>query len=75
MLHHLVIRKIKKHEFQYILLWAGARWMLWSMDVGPYVVDMSLFSGFVDGMRWILVQDNMGMALVDVPQRYVPRCL
>jgi hypothetical protein len=37
---------------------ARARWMLWSEDVGPEVVDLSSFHDFVDGMRRFLVQDN-----------------
>jgi hypothetical protein len=36
----------------------GARWMLLSEDVGPEVVNLSLFPDFVDGMRWILVQGS-----------------
>jgi hypothetical protein len=39
---------------------AGARWMLWSKDAGPEVVELSLFLDFVDGLRRILVQDNAG---------------
>jgi hypothetical protein len=35
---------------------ARVRWMLWSTDAGPEVVDLSLFPDFVDGIRWILVQ-------------------
>jgi hypothetical protein len=27
------------------------RWMLWNEDVGPEVVDLSIFVDFVDGMR------------------------
>jgi hypothetical protein len=42
---------------------AEARWFLWSEDVGPEVVDLSFFSDFVDGRRWILVQDNTGTSL------------
>jgi hypothetical protein len=30
--------------------------MLWIKDVGPKVVDLSLFPDFVGGMRWFLVQ-------------------
>jgi hypothetical protein len=30
---------------------ARARWMLWSNDVAPTVVDLSLLPDFVDGMR------------------------
>jgi hypothetical protein len=37
-----------------------ARWMLWSEDVGPEVVELSLILDFVDGMRRILVQGSMG---------------
>jgi hypothetical protein len=37
-------------------LGAGARWVLWSTDVGPEVVDLSLFPDFVEGIRWLLVQ-------------------
>jgi hypothetical protein len=37
-----------------------ARWMLWSEDVGPEVVELSLILDFVDGMRQILVQGSMG---------------
>jgi hypothetical protein len=46
--------------------------MLWSTEVGLKVVVLSLFSDSVDGMRWILVEDSMGMSPVDVPQRHVP---
>jgi hypothetical protein len=42
----------------------------WSEGGGSIVIP-----DFVDGMRWILVQDNTGTSLVDVPQRHVPRCL
>jgi hypothetical protein len=38
-----------------MVLGAGARWMLWSEDIGPEVVDLSFFPDFVVGMRWILV--------------------
>jgi hypothetical protein len=31
--------------------------MLRSEDVGPKVVDLALFPDFIDGMRWILVQE------------------
>jgi hypothetical protein len=41
-------------------LGAGARWMLWSENVGPEMVDLSLFPDFVNEMRWILVQSNTG---------------
>jgi hypothetical protein len=34
---------------------AGARWFLWSNDVGSEVVDPSFFSDFVEGRRRILV--------------------
>jgi hypothetical protein len=34
---------------------AGKRWILWSEDVGPEVVDLSLFVDFIDGNRLILV--------------------
>jgi hypothetical protein len=44
------------------LLAAGARWFLWSKDVGPEVVDLSFFSDFVDWRRWVLVQDSMEMS-------------
>jgi hypothetical protein len=27
---------------------AGARWVLWSTDAGPEVVDLSLFPDFID---------------------------
>jgi hypothetical protein len=30
---------------------------LFEEDVSPEVVDLSLFLGFVDRMRWILVED------------------
>jgi hypothetical protein len=40
------------------LLAAGARWFLWSKDVGPEVVDLSFFSDFVDWRRRVLVQDS-----------------
>jgi hypothetical protein len=39
---------------------AGARWVLWSEDVDPEVVDLSLFSYFMGGMRWFLVQGSTG---------------
>jgi hypothetical protein len=39
---------------------AGARWILWSEDVGPKVVDLPYFPNFADGMRLFLVQDSMG---------------
>jgi hypothetical protein len=42
------------------MLAAGARWLLWSKDVGLEVVDLSFFSDFVDRRRWVLVQDSMG---------------
>jgi hypothetical protein len=42
---------------------AGARWFLWSNDVGSEVVDLSFFSDFVEGRRRILVQDNTGTSL------------
>jgi hypothetical protein len=35
---------------------AGARWVLWSTDAGPEVVDLSLFPDFVVRIRWLLVQ-------------------
>jgi hypothetical protein len=40
------------------MLAAGARWLLQSKDVGPEAVDLSFFSDFVDGRRWVLVQDS-----------------
>jgi hypothetical protein len=39
---------------------AGARWILWSEDVGPEVVGLSHFPDFIGGMRWILVQGSTG---------------
>jgi hypothetical protein len=44
----------------YPTLAARARWFFWSEDVGPKVVDFSLFSDFVYGRRQILVQDSTG---------------
>jgi hypothetical protein len=41
----------------------GARWMLWSKEVGPKVVVLPLF---LDGMRRILVHDSTGTSPVDV---------
>jgi hypothetical protein len=41
-------------------LGAGARWVLWSEDVGPEVVDLSLFPDFVGGIWWFLVQGSTG---------------
>jgi hypothetical protein len=38
----------------------GARCFFWSKYVGPEVVDLSFFSGFVDGRCQILVQDSTG---------------
>jgi hypothetical protein len=38
----------------------GTRWMLWSEDVPPEVVDLSLFPDFVDRMWWVLVQGSRG---------------
>jgi hypothetical protein len=39
-------------------LGVGARWMLWSENVGPEVMDLSSFLYFVGGMQRFLVQDN-----------------
>jgi hypothetical protein len=36
--------------------------MLWSEDVGPEMVDLSLFPDFVDEIHWIFVQDRMRMS-------------
>jgi hypothetical protein len=41
--------------------------VLWSEDVAPEVVDLSLLFVFIDEMRWFLVQGSTGMSLVDVP--------
>jgi hypothetical protein len=38
----------------------GARWFLWSNDVGLEVVDLSFFCDFLEGRWRILVQDNTG---------------
>jgi hypothetical protein len=51
-----------RSSFSTTALGIGARWMFWSEDIGPEVVDMSLFPDFVDGMRWILLQARMGMS-------------
>jgi hypothetical protein len=42
------------------MLAVGARWFLWSEDVGPATVDLSFFSDVVDGRRRVLVQDSTG---------------
>jgi hypothetical protein len=42
------------------VLGIGAMWMLWSENVGPEVVDLSLFPDFVEWIRWILVQGSTG---------------
>jgi hypothetical protein len=42
------------------VLGARARWVLWSEDVGPEVVDLSLFPDFIGGMRWFLFQGSTG---------------
>jgi hypothetical protein len=34
--------------------------VLWSEDVGPEVMDLSLFPDFIGGMRWFLVQESTG---------------
>jgi hypothetical protein len=39
---------------------AGARWVLWSEDVRPEVLDLLLFPDFIGGMRWFLIQGSTG---------------
>jgi hypothetical protein len=39
---------------------AGARWFLYSKDVGSEVVNLSFFSDFIDGRKRVLVQDSTG---------------
>jgi hypothetical protein len=51
---------------------AGARWFPWREDVSPEVVDLPFFSDFVDGRRWVLVQDSTGTSPVDVAHQHVP---
>jgi hypothetical protein len=53
--------------YRWPLLAAGARWFLWSEDIGLEVVDLSFFSDFVDGRQRILVQDN---TYGDIPSRH-----
>jgi hypothetical protein len=48
-------------SFSVAALGAGARWVLWSEDVGPEVVDLSFFPYFMGGMWWFLVQGSTGM--------------
>jgi hypothetical protein len=43
----------------------GARWVLWSKDVDPQVVDLY----YSLTMRWIFVQGSTGRPPVDVPHR------
>jgi hypothetical protein len=57
------------------VLRARARWMFWSKNFDPKVVDLLLFTNFVDGMWWILVKDSTRHPSVDVPQQYVYWCL
>jgi hypothetical protein len=45
-----------------VALGARARRLLWSKEVGPEVMDLSLFSNFIDRMRQILVQVKHGDA-------------
>jgi hypothetical protein len=49
-------------SFSAATLGTGVRWVLWSEDVGPEVVDLSLFPDFIGGMRWFLVQGSTGMS-------------
>jgi hypothetical protein len=49
------------------MLAGGMRWFLYSEDVGPEVVDLSILLDFVDGRRRILVQDSRGRPPVNVP--------
>jgi hypothetical protein len=53
-------------------LGAMVRWMLWSEDVGPEAVDLSLFLNFVVRMQQILVQDNTKTSLSTC---YIDMCL
>jgi hypothetical protein len=62
-------------SFSAVALGAGARWVLWSEDVGTEVVDLSLFPNIIGEMRWFLVQESTGTSPGRRPQRHVPRCL
>jgi hypothetical protein len=49
-------RSIRRHQ-------AETRWMLWSNEVGPEVVDLSLFRNFVVEMWWTFLQDSTGASV------------
>jgi hypothetical protein len=61
--------------YRWLSLAIEARWFLWSKDVGPVVVEPSLFSNYIDGRRQFLSKTVRRHPLIEVPQQHVPRCV
>jgi hypothetical protein len=71
-------RSVSRHRWSSSLstaaLGARERWMLWSEDVGPEMLDLLLFPDFVNEMRWWSIATR-GRPPISVPHRHVSCCL